>query len=74
MKLKEQFYKPRDLSENNELENIVDAVLKQKSMAMDTGYVADVCMNIIMYNILSQSYLRFKMNKKNFYYIISKNR
>lgn len=42
MKLKDEFYKPRDLSEDDELENIVDAVLKQKAMAMDTGYVADV--------------------------------
>lgn len=42
MRLKDEFYKPRDLSEDDELENIVDAVLKQKAMAMDTGYVADV--------------------------------
>lgn len=42
LKLKEEFYRPRDLSEDDELENIVDAVLRQKSMAMDTGYVADV--------------------------------
>lgn len=43
MKLKEEYYKPRDLAENEELENIIDAILKQKAMAMDTGYVADVC-------------------------------
>lgn len=42
LKLKDEFYKPRDLGEDDELENIVDAVLKQKSMAMDTGYVDDV--------------------------------
>lgn len=30
------------MSEDDELENIVDAVLRQKAMAMDTGYVADV--------------------------------
>lgn len=43
LKLKEEFYKPRDLAEDDELENIIDAILKQKAMAMDTGYVADVC-------------------------------
>lgn len=43
LKLKEEFYKPRDLSDDDELENIIDAILKQKAMAMDTGYVADVC-------------------------------
>lgn len=42
LKLKDEFYKPRDLAENEELENIIDAILKQKAMAMDTGYVADV--------------------------------
>lgn len=42
LKLKDEYYKPRDLSEDDELENIVDAILKQKAMAMDTGYVADV--------------------------------
>lgn len=41
--MKEEFYKPRDLAEDEELENIIDAILKQKAMAMDTGYVADVC-------------------------------
>lgn len=30
------------MAEAEELENIVDAILKQKAMAMDTGYVADV--------------------------------
>lgn len=43
LKLKDEYYKPRDLSEDDELENIVDAILKQKAMAMDSGYVADVC-------------------------------
>lgn len=43
LKLKEEYYKPRDLAEDEELENIIDAILKQKAMAMDTGYVADVC-------------------------------
>lgn len=42
LKLKEEYYKPRDLGEYDELENIIDAILKQKAMAMDTGYVADV--------------------------------
>lgn len=42
LKLKEEYYKPRDLGEDEELENILDAILKQKAMAMDTGYVADV--------------------------------
>lgn len=42
LKLKEEYYKPRDLGEDEKLENILDAILKQKAMAMDTGYVADV--------------------------------
>lgn len=42
VKLQNEFYKPRDLSENNELENLFDAILNQRSMAMDSGYVADV--------------------------------
>lgn len=46
LKLKDEFYKPRDLAENEEFENIIDAILKQKAMAMDTGYVADVCMTL----------------------------
>lgn len=45
MKLKDEYYKPRDLSEDDVLENIVDAILKQKAMAMDAGYVADVVKN-----------------------------
>lgn len=47
LKLKEEYYKPRDLAEDEELENIVDAILKQKAMAMDTGYVADVSFVIV---------------------------
>lgn len=50
LKLKEEYYKPRDLAENEELENIIDAILKQKAMAMDTGYVADVCTCFLMLN------------------------
>lgn len=46
MKLKNEFYKPRDLSEDSELDNIVDAILNQQSMAMDSGYVADVSLPI----------------------------
>lgn len=42
LKLKDEYYKPRDLAEDDELENIIDAIVKQKAMAMDTGYVADV--------------------------------
>ncbi|XP_055315121.1 peroxidase isoform X2 [Sitodiplosis mosellana] len=42
LKLKDEYYKPRDLAEDEELENIIDAIVKQKAMAMDTGYVADV--------------------------------
>lgn len=45
MKLKDEFYKPRDLSEDDELENIVEAIYKQKAMAMDAGYVADLVKN-----------------------------
>lgn len=42
LKLKDEYYKPRDLGEDDELEIILDAILKQKAMAMDTGYVADL--------------------------------
>lgn len=45
VKLKDEYYKPRDLSEDDELDNIVEAILKQKAMAMDGGYVADVVKN-----------------------------
>lgn len=47
MKLQNEYYKPRDLSENNELENLIDAILNQRSMAMDSGYVADVSGQLI---------------------------
>lgn len=50
LKLKEEYYKPRDLGEDDELENIIDAILKQKAMAMDTGYVADVSMVLCVAN------------------------
>lgn len=56
LKLKEEYYKPRDLAENEELENIIDAILKQKAMAMDTGYVADVRVLCIM-SIFSPTHL-----------------
>lgn len=55
MKLKEEYYKPRDLAEDEQLENIIDAILKQKAMAMDTGYVADVC---ITFNAIDRSVTR----------------
>lgn len=42
LKLKDEYYQPRDLSEDDDLEIILDAILKQKAMAMDTGYVADL--------------------------------
>lgn len=42
MHLKDEYYKPRDLSEDDELEAILDAILKQKAMALDTGFVADL--------------------------------
>ncbi|XP_031620899.1 peroxidase [Contarinia nasturtii] len=54
LKLKEEYYKPRDLAEDEELENIIDAILKQKAMAMDTGYVADV----------AKHYYRFQNNQQ----------
>ena len=40
--LQNEFYKPQDLNENNGMENIMNAILNQRSMAMDSGYVADV--------------------------------
>lgn len=49
LKLKDEYYKPRNLGEGDELENIVDAILKQKAMAMDAGYVADVAKNFYQF-------------------------
>lgn len=54
LKLKDEYYKPRDLAEYDELDNINDAIVKQKAMAMDTGYVADV-----QYNLFSN--FRYKL-------------
>ncbi|KAJ6637386.1 Peroxidase [Pseudolycoriella hygida] len=42
MEIKNEYYKPRSLGTNNELDVIMDAILNQNSMAMDSAYVDDV--------------------------------
>ncbi|XP_037029524.1 peroxidase isoform X1 [Bradysia coprophila] len=42
MEIKNEYYKPRSLGTNNELDVIMDAILTQNSMAMDSAYVDDV--------------------------------
>lgn len=46
MEIKNEFYKPRSLGTNNELDVIMEAILNQNSMAMDSAYVDDVCMHV----------------------------
>lgn len=45
------------MSEADELENIVDAILKQKAMAMDAGYVADVVKNFYRFKNSEQKHV-----------------
>lgn len=40
--LQREFYSPRDLAGGRMLQRIMDAILRQKAMAMDTMYVDDV--------------------------------
>lgn len=40
LEVKNEFYKPRDMRRN--LDMIMNAILNQKAMAMDSGYVDDV--------------------------------
>lgn len=42
MEIKNEYYKPRSLGTDNELDVIMDAILNQNSMAMDSAYVDDV--------------------------------
>lgn len=42
MEIKNEYYKPRSLGTNNELDVIMDAILNQNAMAMDSAYVDDV--------------------------------
>lgn len=42
LKLQDVFYKPKDLSKNNLLEQLMNAILRQNSMAMDSSYVDDL--------------------------------
>lgn len=42
LEVKNEFYKPRNLCRKNELEIIMNGILNQKAMAMDSGYVDDV--------------------------------
>lgn len=47
MEIKNEYYKPRSLGTNNELDVIMDAILTQNSMAMDSAYVDDVCITML---------------------------
>lgn len=49
MEIKNEYYKPRNLGTNNELDVIMDAILTQNSMAMDSAYVDDVRRLFIVY-------------------------
>lgn len=52
MKLENEYYKPKDL-ENN-MDNLIDAILKQKAMAMDSGYVDDVIKHLFRFPIAAR--------------------
>lgn len=49
MEIKNEFYKPRSLGTDNELDVIMDAILSQNSMAMDSAYTDDVCCMLMWY-------------------------
>lgn len=42
LKLQDSFYKPRDLGKHNRLDQLMNAILRQRSMAMDSSYVDDL--------------------------------
>ena len=46
LKLQDTFYKPQDLSKNNLLDQLMNTVLKQNSMAMDNSYVDDLSLQL----------------------------
>lgn len=55
MEIKNEYYKPRSLGTNNELDVIMDAILTQNSMAMDSAYVDDVCVQYAIVRYCVQS-------------------
>jgi peroxidase len=46
LRLQETFYKPRDLSKHHLLDQLMNAVLRQHSMAMDSSYVDDLSLQL----------------------------
>lgn len=42
LKLQDSFYKPRDLGKHNMLDQLMNSILRQRSMAMDSSYVDDL--------------------------------
>lgn len=46
LKLQDVFYKPKDLSKNNFLEQVTNALLKQNAMALDSSYVDDLSLQL----------------------------
>lgn len=45
-KLQDSFYKPRDLGKHNRLDQLMNAILRQRSMAMDSSYVDDLSLQL----------------------------
>lgn len=46
LKLQDSFYKPRDLSRNHLLDQLMNSILRQNSMAMDSSYVDDLSLQL----------------------------
>lgn len=46
LKLQDSFYKPRDLNKHNLLDQLMNAILRQRSMAMDSSYVDDLSLQL----------------------------
>lgn len=46
LKLQDSFYKPRDLSKHQLLDQLMNAILRQRSMAMDSSYVDDLSLQL----------------------------
>lgn len=46
LKLQDLFYKPRDLNKNHLLDQLMNTILRQNSMAMDSSYVDDLSLQL----------------------------
>lgn len=46
LKLQDSFYKPRDLAKHHLLDQLMNAILRQHSMAMDSSYVDDLSLQL----------------------------